>query len=255
MIRYTAFYLINRLTVLGILLLSGSCMSDQVDSITIATSANALFAVEELAKQFEESAGIECQVVAGSSGALTAQIKAGAPYDVFLSADMAYPQSLSDQGLSLQPPKVFARGQLVLWSMVDSAHCLLGGLADSRISHIAIANPKTAPYGKAAIETLETGGLFQAIEEKLIFGTSISQTNQYITTRSAQVGFTSRSSVLAYRKGYWTEVPPHLYTAIKQGAVIISRSKHPDEGTAFLQFVLSPEGQKVLAHFGYLVQP
>src|SRR4051794_8712283 len=157
------------------------------NKLTVAAAANVQFVLNELAKDFKSSTGIDVDIILNSSGKLTAQIKEGAPYDVFVSGDMKYPDELYKSGAAIASPKIYANGVLVLWTMRSdiklSANLAL--LTSSAIQKIAIANPQTAPYGAAAVETMTYYKVYDSVKDKLVFGESISQTNQYIISKSA----------------------------------------------------------------------
>ena len=142
------------------------CSGNARDHLTIAAAANMQFALEEIVVEFERQTSIKTQLTTSSSGKLTAQIREGAPYDIFVSADMKYPEEIERLGLALSPPKVYARGQLALWSSHKDWEVNLGKI--SELNHIAIANPKIAPYGKAAIQTLERLQILTKIQNKLV---------------------------------------------------------------------------------------
>lgn len=235
---------------------SSSSRKEGFQPLTIATAANMQFAMETLTKAFTEETGILCELTISSSGKLTAQIKEGAPYDVFVSANMKYPNELYKQGMTVEKPKVYAHGKLVLWSMKEGLLPTLELLDDSSISHIALANPKTAPYGMAAEEVLKGEGLYDRLESKLVFGESIAQTNQFIITQSAEVGFTSMSVVLSPQmkdKGKWIELAPSLYSPIEQGIVVLKKDTEIENAEIFYDFIFSPKAKKILEEFGYLV--
>lgn len=232
---------------LGVSFLLFGCKTPQ-QPLTIATAANMQFAMEALCTEFTKQTGIECQLVVSSSGKLTAQIQAGAPYDVFASADLKYPTTLYHRGFTTQAPKVYAMGTLVLWTTKNDYTPTLQTLKDSTIKHIAIANPKTAPYGKAALEVLHP--INTSIENKLVYGESIAQVNQFVSTQAAQVGFTSLAVVLAQQTGYWFQIPKNRYTPIAQGMVVIKNSKHVDQANQFYSFVFSNKGKEILKQFG-----
>ena len=222
----------------------------------IATSANMQFATQELTRQFTEKTGTAGELVIGSSGKLTAQIIEGAPFDVFLAANMKYPNEIFKSGLAVDSPKIYAYGKLVLWSMIDGIEPSVEQLSGGSVKHVALANPKIAPYGIAAREALQHYDLLPEIEDKLVYGESIAQTNQFITSRSAELGFTAMSVVLSPQmkgKGRWIEVDKDIYTPIEQGVVIIRR-KNFDHSDAkkFVEFLFSREGKKILKDFGYL---
>ena len=186
-----------KLIILIFLCINWNCNRSKDQILTIAVASNMQFAIQEITKAFTEESGIPCQTIISSSGKLTAQIKEGAPYDIFVSANMKYPNSLYDENLTTSRPKIYAFGKLVLWSKNKEIEPSTNILTDKNIKHIALANPKNAPYGKAAIETLEHFDIYKKVEKKLIYGESIAQTNQFITTQAAQIGFTALSIIYA----------------------------------------------------------
>lgn len=236
-----------------------ACHSPTPEAITIATAANVQYAMDTLTARFSRQTGIPCQVIVSSSGKLTAQIREGAPYDLLVSADMKYPQSLYEAGKTLSPPQVYARGTLVLWSTLEGPPPSIESLTAPAVQHIALANPQTAPYGRSALEVIQHQGLEATLRPKFVFGESISQCNQFILSGAAQVGFTAKSVVLSPSiagKGRWTEIDPSTYTPIDQGAVLIRREgQQTEKARAFLEFLFSPEAQHILTRFGYSVNP
>lgn len=242
---------------IAVLILSFSCKERKNDKLIIATAANMQFAVKEIIKQFSEQTGVGCEIVVGSSGKLTAQIKEGAPYDVFISADMKYPKELFNSGFTNEKAKTYAYGKLVLWTMNDEIIPSIDSLTSKNIKHIAIANPKMAPYGIAAKESLEYYNIFDKIESKLVFGESISQTNRFITSNAAQIGLTAKSVVLSPQmkgKGNWIEIDTKTYSPIAQGIVILKNKRNNSEkANQFYNFIFSNKGKNVLINFGYLI--
>jgi molybdate transport system substrate-binding protein len=228
---------------------------DRGEGLTIAVAANMQFAMEELALAYTEQTGRPCQVITGSSGKLTAQIVEGAPFDVLVSADMKYPQSLHDRGLSETDPEVYAYGNLVLWTLSDSLHLSMTALKGEDVGHIALANPKTAPYGVAAEEVLKHYGIYESVRDKLVFGESIAQTNQFITSGAAEVGFTAMSVVLSPKmagRGRWISPDPASYRPISQGLVVIRRDAGSNTGgLAFRDFLFSDRAREILNRYGY----
>lgn len=226
--------------------------------ITIAVAANMQFAMKTLTRNFTEETGIQCNLVISSSGKLTAQIKAGAPYDLFVSADMKYPETLFKSGFALEKPKIYAYGKLVLWTMDKSIKPSLSVLNSGKIKHIACANPKTAPYGVATIQILKHNNLYNSLEHKLVYGESISQTNQFITSKSAQIGFTAKSVVLSPEmkgKGSWIEMNPSSYSPIAQGVIIVKQKNTEEAGARkFYNFLFSTKAKNILKSYGYLVK-
>ncbi|MEZ4985153.1 MAG: molybdate ABC transporter substrate-binding protein [Saprospiraceae bacterium] len=164
-------------------------------AISIAVAANMQFAMEELSQSFTAKTGIPCDMTISSSGKITAQIKEGAPYDIFFSANMKYPEEIFNSGWAAKSPKIYAYGKLVLWTTRQDITPALSQLTDNKIRNIAMANPKIAPYGEAAVAVLQKNGLYKKVEDKLVFGESIAQTNHFITTGAADVGFTALSVV------------------------------------------------------------
>ncbi len=238
-------------------LLCYGCRQRESEKLMIATAANMHFPMKELVQVFTENTGIECETVISSSGILTAQIREGAPYDIFVSADMKYPTELYKNGFTLSAPEIYAYGKLILWTLYNELDPSIELLASDSIRHIALANPKTAPYGVAAIEVLDHAGIYEKVEKKLVFGESISQTSQFVVSKAAEIGFTAKSVVLSpdiEDKGNWTEVDTKYYTPIAQGVVILkNRKKWANQAKKFYEFLFSEKGKEILDKFGYSV--
>ena len=224
-------------------------------NLRVAVAANLQGVIKVLAKDFKEKTGIEVEPIIGSSGNLATQIKNGAPFDVFLSADITFPESLFNEGFSNKAPEVYAYGSLVIVSTQDIGFENWERLLLSpRINKIAIANPKIAPYGKAAEEALTKKGIWTSVQPKIVQGESIAQVNTYITTGVAEVGFTTQSLIKdseGKTKLYWKLIDPKSYTPIKQGMVIIKATKNEVEAEKFYQYILSAEAKKILKAYGY----
>jgi molybdate transport system substrate-binding protein len=218
-------------------------------TLNVAVSANASFALKEIVKEFKkENKDIKVNLIVSSSGKLASQILKGAPYDVFLSADMFYPMFLYKKNIAKTKPKVYAYGVLVLWSFKIKD---LNINKLQSVDKVAIANPKIAPYGKRALEVINYFNLYHKLKNKLVLGESVSQVNQYVVKKLVDVGFTSKSSVFAYgKKGYWLEVDKKAYSPIKQGVVLISNSSIAKR---FFHFVLSEKAKKIFKKYGYCV--
>lgn len=235
------------------LLLSSACNNESKADLIIATSANMQYAMEEIIDSFEVDYEIKCQTVVSSSGKLTAQISAGAPYDLFFSADEKYPAQLYQEGLTIDTPQIYAYGHLALWSMsIEDIRPF--DLLSADIKHIAIANPKTAPYGKAAQEVLEYYKL-STLNEKLVFGESISQVNQFVMSEVVEIGITSLSVVLSpilNNKGYYSKVDPESYQPIAQSMAIVSQSNEKvNAAKAFRDYIKSSNAQSILKSYGF----
>lgn len=225
-------------------------------SIIIAVAANVSYAIESLKASFNKIyPNIEVRVILGSSGKLTAQIKNNAPYEIFMSANMFYPNTLYSEKIAKTEPIIYAQGALVLVTIKDFN--LTKGLNILKeVKKIAIANPKTAPYGKASIEALKKAYIYNDIEDKLVYAESISQTLSYVKT-ATDMGFIAKSSLFnpqmrEYKENKnWIDIDKSLYTPINQGIVIIKPSK---EVKAFYDFILSPKAKAIFKDFGYLVK-
>jgi len=244
------------LVVIGIGLLLSACGGKRSEALVIATAANMQFAMEALVEAFTAETGIGCQAIISSSGKLTAQIKEGAPFDVFVSADMKYPAELFEAGFTLQQPKIYAYGQLVLWTHKGTSQPKIQDLPQATIRHIALANPKTAPYGRAAMEVLTHYNLLEEVEDKLVYGESIAQTNQFILSEAAEVGFTAQSVVRSPRmkeEGQWITIPQDIYRPIAQGIVLLQGDRLHPGAQAFYDFIWSAEARRILEAYGYQV--
>jgi molybdate transport system substrate-binding protein len=227
--------------------------------LRVATAANVQFAVEELAERFEALYDIKVEPTISSSGKLTAQIVEGAPYHLFLSANMKYPQALLKQQAAVGEVKVYAEGLLVAWTLnelepeADPAY-----LQQSTVRKIALANPKNAPYGLEAIHYLEHFGVLGQVQDKLVYGESIAQTNQYIVSRAVDVGLTAKSVVLSpemQSRGRWVELPAGSYEPITQGVVVTAygQKQAPEASQLFFDFLSSPDAQQIFKKYGYRV--
>ena len=222
-----------------------------------AAAADLQYAMGDLASRFEKQSGIKVLASYGSSGNFRSQIQNGAPFDLFFSADAAYPQQLVAGGFAdADTLTVYARGHLVLWASADE-HLALAekgfqALEDPRVQKIAVANPEFAPYGRAAIVALQKAGLYEAVKSKLIFGENISQAAQFAQSRSAQVGMLALSLTFAdaMKNGEKWEIPADLYPVIEQAAVVVRSAAHKKAARAFLDSVKSREGQRIRMRYG-----
>lgn len=225
-------------------------------SINLALASNVSYAIPSLIKEFNKThPNVKVNITIASSGKLSAQIQNHAPYDIFLSANMKYPWFLYKKELTLTKAKVYAKGSLVMLSKKDIT---LDSLSLESIRTIAIANPKTAPYGKAAFQTLKNAKVLEKIKKKLIYASSISQALSF-TLSHAQVGFIAKASLfskkmLEDKKDYYIkDINKELYDEIKQGVVILKHAKNNKEVKAFYDFILSEKAKKIFASFGYIV--
>ncbi|MEA2028857.1 MAG: molybdate ABC transporter substrate-binding protein [Campylobacterota bacterium] len=232
----------------------------QAKNLTVALAANVSYAINDIQKAFNQKhPDIKLRIILGSSGKLTAQIQNGAPYDIFMAANMKYPQSLYDSGKAITNPIVYAQGALAMLSKKEQEFTKgLNLLLDSKIDKIAIANPKTAPYGKASIDAFKSAKIYENIKSKLIYAESISQTVSYTIT-AADIGLIAASSLYSdkmqkYQKNrHWVAVDTTLYEPINQGIVILKRAKVNKDAKAFYDFILSDEAKVILKKYGYIV--
>ncbi len=234
-----------------------SCRYIYAGESAVAVAANVQYAFEELKTIFEKDTGITIKSIVGSSGKFAAQIENGAPFDVFLSADMNYPAILESKGLTYNSPQIYVYGTLVLWTMKDMD--LTNGLQvllDPAVKTIAVASPNTAPYGFQSINALKKSSLFENLESKLVYGESIAQTNQFISTGASDIGLTAKSAVLApnmINQGKWIEVERALYEPIEQGVVILKYAEQHNLGDSkkLYEFLLSKSAGKIYQKYGY----
>ena len=229
--------------------------------ITVAVAANMQYTMQELIAEFNKTDQVKIEVVLGASGKLTQQIQNGAPFDIFVSADKEFPQKLATNKLTLEAPKVYAQGLLVLWSVKPNIQPAkdLKLLLGANIKNIAIANPKTAPYGSAAESILKKYGLYDKVSSKLVTGESISQTSQFIVTQNADIGFTAKAIVISKEmqgKGKWVELNTQHYPPIEQSAALLKHAKQNNEAAArkFYTFLYSPKAKAIYNKFGYIVK-
>ena len=226
--------------------------------ITVAAASSMQNALKEIQAVFAKETGKTFNTVYGSSGKLMAQIKSGAPFDVFMSADMAFPESLAVAKLTDGMPVVYARGTLVLWTVknidITDYH---KALIDSSCAKITIADPRTAPYGRAAVTFLRNEKIFDGIEKKLVYGDNVSQSAQYILTGAVDMGITAKSLVIGPEvagKGHWIELPSGVYPPVDHGLVLLTnKEQHCSKvGTEFAAFVLSARGQDIIEKNGLI---
>ncbi|GGM98185.1 molybdate ABC transporter substrate-binding protein [Dyadobacter beijingensis] len=232
--------------------------SQPTEKIIVATAANVQYVMKEIQLEFEKESGKKIEIVVASSGKLTTQIREGAPFDVFVSADTKYPEEIFKNGGSDVKPQVYATGALVLWSKdIPEADLKPEALATDKVKKIAVPNPKTAPYGEAAVQALQALKLYGQTEQKLVFGESIAQTAQYITTGSAEAGFNALSIVLSPEmkgKGHYVIIDSSLHKPIQQAAILLKHSDaSPKKASSekFYNFLYSPKAQAIFKKYGY----
>lgn len=248
----------NQLRILALFAVFITGCSKPNEKIIVATAANVQYVMKEIQKEFEKEAGKKVEIVVASSGQLTTQIREGAPFDVFVSADTKYPQEIYKNGGSDQQPEVYATGTLVLWSKsIPENELKMEALATDQIKKIAAPNPQTAPYGEAAVQALKALKLYEQTGKKLVYGQSIAQTAQYITTGSAEAGFNALSIVLSPEmkgKGHYTIVDSTLYQPIHQAAILLKHSEDSPKKVSseqFYEFLYSAKAKAIFKKYGY----
>ncbi len=228
-------------------------------TINIAVAANVSYAIDEIKAAFaKEHPGIDVMITLGSSGKLTAQIRNGAPYGIFMSANMKYPEALYADEIAVTQPVVYAQGALAYFSVEKrDFSSKMNLLKSDKVEKIAVANPKTAPYGMAAIEAIKNAGLYDEVLPKFVYAESVSQTVSYAMI-AADIGIVAKSSLYSskmasYKEGInWTSVDAGLYTPIEQGIVLLRHAQGNEEYKAFYDFVLSDKAKVIFEKYGYL---
>ena len=232
------------------------------DTVAIAAAADLTYCIEDLNQAYRhDHPGTEIKVSTGSSGNFYTQIQHGAPYDVFLSADISYPKKLVDEGLAdASSLTLYAVGRLALWTTKPTIVNLDNGidvLRDPAVKHIAIANPEFAPYGRAAKSALETAGLWKEIQSRLVMGENISQTAQFVQSGNADAGFVALSLLYtpALRHlGRYIEVDPKLYPPLQQGFVLTKTGTGNSAARDYLQFLGTQPARAIFDQYGFKKQ-
>ncbi|MBF0418081.1 MAG: molybdate ABC transporter substrate-binding protein [Magnetococcales bacterium] len=241
-----------RMVLLWILWIS----SASADEIQVAVAANFSAPAQKIVEGFRAATGHKVAISAGSTGKLYAQIKNGAPFDVLLAADEETPVKLEKEGVGVTGSRfVYATGRLILWSKrtgwVDDQGAVL---TKGTFEHLAIADPKLAPYGAAAIEVLEKLGLLESLRPKFVQGENITQVHQFVTSGNAELGFLALSLVMREDKiteGTGWLVPGDLHRPLRQEAILLNRGKDNPAAKAWLAHLRTPETRALIASFGY----
>lgn len=239
----------------GLVLFAGQAHAEEVK---IAVAANFTDATRDIVPLFEKATGHTAKVSYGSTGKLYAQIEHGAPFEVFLAADTKRPLKAEKEGLAVPGSRfVYAKGKLVLWSgtpgRFEDGEAFL---KDGGFDHIALANPKTAPYGLAAEQVMQHLGVLASLTPKLVKGDSISQTFQFAATGNADAGFVALSQIKGWKgeSGSQWEIPADYYAPIEQGAVLLKKGESNPAASAYLQFLKSDAVREVIEGYGYGVE-
>jgi molybdate transport system substrate-binding protein len=249
------------LRLLAVVLLSidiAAYAADGKDEVVVAAAADLQFVMPDLARQFEKETGNKVKATFGSSGNFASQIQNGAPFDLFFSADLNYPEQLDAVGL-IEPGSVYhyANGKIVLWTLKTSNLDTSRGLEllmDQKVSKISLANPAHAPYGRAAVAALQHENIYDKVREKIVLAENISQAAQFVDSGNAEVGIVALSLVLAPSvsgKGDYYVIPQTYYPAIEQGCAMLKSSQHKKAAQQFLDFIKKPQTIALLKQFGF----
>lgn len=247
----------NLIALLTVICISEICVAQ---SITVAAAADLQFAMQEVAAQFQKQTGKEVKLIYGSSGNFFQQLQNGAPFDMFFSANLDYPEKLQAAGLTESGSYYeYARGKIVVWvakeSMIDVSFGLQA-LLNPSVKKIAIANPQHAPYGQAAVAAMQKEGVYEKIKDKFVLGENISQTASFVVTGSADVGIVALSLALSPNmkdKGRYVEIPAGDYPPMQQACVVLSSSKNKETAKQFLSFIKSPAVADTFRKYGFEV--
>ena len=228
------------------------------EEITIAAASNLNFAFREIATEYEKASGNQVRLTFGSSGNFYAQIQNGAPFDLFFSADIEYPQKLEEVGLTV-PGSLdqYAIGRIVLWTGHESRIDVTKGmeaLREPTVKKVAIANPKHAPYGRAAVAAMEYFKVYDQVKDKLVLGENISQAAQFIESGACDIGIIALSLAVTpvmKSKGMYWEIPAGAHLPLEQGVVILKSSKQQESAKQFLAFIKGAQGQEIMKRNGF----
>ena len=241
---------------LPLCLILGFNVAARADEVKLAVAANFTAPMQKIAAEFERDSGHKALVATGSTGAFYAQNKNGAPFEVLLAADDETPARLEAEGAAVKGSHfTYAIGKLVLWSakpgLVDDKGEVL---KKNAFAHLALANPKTAPYGAAGVEALKKLGLFEAVQGKLVQGENISQAFQFVSTGNAELGFVALSQVWkdgALNGGSAWFVPAELYAPIRQDAVLLAKGAGKPAAEALLKYLKGAKAKAIIKSYGY----
>ena len=228
------------------------------EKITIAAAADLKFALDEIVVLFSRLHPADrVETIYGSSGKFQTQIRQGAPFDLYFSADIAYPRALKEEGFAASEVQPYAVGRIVLWSPSrDAAKMTLADLADPSIHKIAIANPKHAPYGKRAEEALKAADVWEKVEAKLVYGENVAQAAQFVQTGNAQVGIIALSLALSpelAKQGGYALISDKLHQPLEQGFIITKRAAANPLAQSFARFMSDKEARAIMTRYGFVL--
>lgn len=253
---YGSIFNIRGLFAISLLIVLTFNSSKAQNKLLIAAASDLKFTLDSVIQVFSKTNNGKIDVTYGSSGKLTEQITNGAPFDIFFSADILYPERLKEQKKTSSEIYHYATGRLVIWSKkIDPRKDEMKSLLDPAVKKVAIANPLHAPYGKRAVESLKFYKLHESLNRKLVYGENISQTAQFVSTGAADIGIIALSIALSpnmkKENGKYFLVPEDSHQPLIQGAVITLHGRENKLAATFLEFIKSDETAKILSHFGF----
>ena len=233
-------------------------LGGHAEQIRVAAAADLKFALDEIAATFKQANPTdELDIIYGSSGKFFTQIQQGAPYDLYFSADIAFPRELVKAGYAATEVRPYAIGRIVLWSADrDASQMQLADLTDPTITRIAIANPRHAPYGQRAEEALRAAGLWEQLEPRLVFGENVAQTAQFVQSGNAQVGIIALSLALSptlATQGGYGPIPDNLHQPLEQGYIITKRAADKALARLFADYMGSATARAVMTRYGFVL--
>lgn len=230
-------------------------MTAQAQTVKIAAAADLRYALDEVVKAFKKTnSGVNIEVIYGSSGNAFTQISNGAPFDIYFSADIMYPQKLKDAGLTLTEPELYAIGRIVLWSARLDVSKGMSVLADKPNIKIATANPEHAPYGQRSVDALKFYGLYEKVDKQLIFGENISQAAQFCMTGNADAGLIALSLVLSplmSNQGKYFLIDEKSHRPLEQAYVILDHAKGNKDVSAFAEYISATAARLIFEKYGF----
>lgn len=236
----------------------GRFSAAQAEEVLVAAASDLNFAMKELSAEYEQQSGHHVKLSLGSSGNFYAQLQQGAPFDLYFSADIGYPKKLEEAGLTVPGTLYrYAVGRIVLWAPKASPLDVSKGLMvlrEATIRKISIANPKHAPYGRAAVAAMEHAQVYAEVKQRLVLGENVSQAAQFIESGACDVGIIALSLAMApamKTAGIYWEIPADYHPPLEQGAIIMKQSKNQEVARQFLEFMKSPRGQEIMTRYGF----
>ncbi len=243
-----------------IIFLALNCTSARAGDVQVAVASNFIAPLKAIQARFEKDTGHRMVIISGSTGKLYAQIRHGAPFDLLLAADSLRPRILEDEGFTVPESRfTYAIGRLTLWSANPGQIKKAGAeiFRQKNFNHLAMANPKTAPYGRAALQVLKKLGVWNQVRGKVVQGENIGQTFQFVATENAELGFVALSQTRNPKnklKGSRWDVPSDLYDPIDQDLVLLKRARDNPAAKAITDFIRGPVAQKIIAAYGYYLK-